>query len=263
MDLLSKSLRMRVLDNGFIDMKGDYIMKHIDYFKMQAKNLLKDLKAKRISEESKTIEVKYFDVERIALDFNISDEEFSLMKAQHIISKLAGCNKWAELIKLPDKKLILIRSKFSNNYLLAEQNKIRSSLAFLNDMAEDLYGVWANRELDYVEEFENGEDLNWYIYDSDEWDMLEIINSFDFDEENFTIEEAKYVIAYYAGLGSWNIIKNLSAKELEYAILRLMNRNKIDPEEWDFLSEELIQNNGHLIDLDTEMSIFEEYYLKQ
>ena len=254
---------MRVLDNGFIDMKGDYIVKHIDYFKMQAKNLLKDLKAKRISEESKTIEVKYFDVERIALDFNISDEEFSLMKAQHIISKLAGCNKWAELIKLPDKKLILIRSKFSNNYLLTEQNKIRSSLAFLNDMAEDLYGVWANRELDYVEEFENGEDLNWYIYDSDEWDMLEIINSFDFDEENFTIEEAKYVIAYYAGLGSWNIIKNLSAKELEYAILRLMNRNKIDPEEWDFLSEELIQNNGHLIDLDTEMSIFEEYYLKQ
>ena len=26
-------------------------MRHIDYFKMQAKNLLKDLKAKRISEE--------------------------------------------------------------------------------------------------------------------------------------------------------------------------------------------------------------------
>ena len=263
MDLLSKSLRMHVLDNGFIDMKGDYIMRHIDYFKMQAKNLLKDLKAKRISEESKTIEVKYFDVERIALDFNISGEEFSLMNAQHIISKIAGCNKWAELIKLPYKKLVLIRSKYSSNYLLTEQNKIRSSVAFLNDMAKDLYDIWANRKLDYVEEFEDGEDLNWYIYDSDEWDMLEIINSFDFDEENFTIEDAKNVIAYYAGLVSWNITKNLSSKELEYAILRLMNRNKIDPEEWDFLSGQLIQNNGHLIDLDTEMSIFEEYYLKQ
>ena len=53
MDLLSKSLRMRVLDNGFMDMKGDYIMKHIDYFKMQAKNLVKDWNAKKISEESR------------------------------------------------------------------------------------------------------------------------------------------------------------------------------------------------------------------
>ena len=79
-----------------------------------------------------------------------------------------------------------------------------------------------------------------------------MFDSFDFDEENFTLEEAKYVIAYYAGLGSWNITKNLSAKELEYAILRLMNRNKIDPEEWDFLSGQLIQMNGNLIDLDNE-----------
>ena len=238
-------------------------MQHIDYFKKQAKNLLKDWRAKRMSEESETYEAKCFDVERIALDFNIYDEEPSLMKAQHLISKIAGCNKWEELINLPYKKLIKVKADFCRHYLLTEQNRVNSSIYFLNDMAYELYDVWKNKQLDYVEELKDGVDINWYIYDSAEWDMLEIINSFDFDEENFTVSDAKSVIAYYSGLGSWSEIANLSAEELEYAKLRLMNRNKIDPEEWDFLSDQLRIMNSNKIDLETEKSIFEEYYLKQ
>jgi len=90
-------------------------MNTIDYFKLQAKNLHKDFKTKTpIS--GKTISAflyeyipKYFDVEMIISDFNIDEENFSLMNAQHVIAKIANFDKWTTLLKALPAELELAK----------------------------------------------------------------------------------------------------------------------------------------------------------
>lgn len=78
-------------------------MEHIDYFKLQAKNLLKDFKTRFFDEKENfyNYKPKYFDIIEIFLDFGINDDaenfKFTLMNAQHIVAKLAGFSKWNDL----------------------------------------------------------------------------------------------------------------------------------------------------------------------
>ena len=77
-------------------------MKEIDFFKLQAKNFLKDY-YNRIECENGTYlhenPLFFKDIEDIIVDFDINeDKPFSLMNAQHIIATLAGFNKWSNLI---------------------------------------------------------------------------------------------------------------------------------------------------------------------
>jgi len=90
-------------------------MDTIDYFKLQAKNLHKDFKTKTpILDKTTTAFLyeytpKYFDVEMVIADFDIDEENFSLMNAQHVIAKIANFDKWASLLKTPSAELELAK----------------------------------------------------------------------------------------------------------------------------------------------------------
>jgi len=95
-------------------------MTTINYFKLQAKNLHKDFKTKKtyfdpnygrnLYEYAPT----FFDVDALALDFDIEEDNFTLMNAQHYIAKLAGFTKWNEILKASPAALELSKFLFDN-----------------------------------------------------------------------------------------------------------------------------------------------------
>lgn len=92
-------------------------MTHIEYFKLQSKNLFKDFKTKKLSSEGLyEYSPKYFDIDGIVCDFDINEDSFSLMNAQHIIALLVGFNKWTDLSKASDAELELAKLLFDNQH---------------------------------------------------------------------------------------------------------------------------------------------------
>jgi hypothetical protein len=95
-------------------------MEHIEYFKLQAKNLLKDYKTRFFNEKEELYgyHAKYFDINRIFGDFDIPDSKedfsFTLMNAQHVIAQLAGFANWYGLIKASPARLELSHLLFDN-----------------------------------------------------------------------------------------------------------------------------------------------------
>lgn len=57
---------------------------------------------------------QYFDIVGVILYFDIDEDDFSLMKAQHIIANMVGFSKWAELVKAPEPELELAKLLFDN-----------------------------------------------------------------------------------------------------------------------------------------------------
>lgn len=84
-------------------------MENIAFFKQQAKNFFKDYKTRVYNEKEGVYEYspRFFEnIEDILHELDIKDDDnFTLMNAQHIISKLAGFNKWNELIKSSEPML--------------------------------------------------------------------------------------------------------------------------------------------------------------
>ena len=85
-------------------------MNYIAYFKSQAKKFYKDFQTQYILEND---EIYYYnpqfwtDIDDIILSFDIDEDNFSLMKAQHIIAYLANFNSWNELIHANEYQLEL------------------------------------------------------------------------------------------------------------------------------------------------------------
>ena len=83
-------------------------MTNIEYFKLQAKNLLKDYQTRYLSEDGEIYEYepKFFDIVGIFLEYGIMDDdknfEFKLGNAQHLIAQMAGFASWKELITAPE-----------------------------------------------------------------------------------------------------------------------------------------------------------------
>lgn len=103
-------------------------MKPIDYFKLQAKNLLKDYQTQFpvydsvIDDYLNDYKPKYFDVGWIVIDFDINDEEkFTLMNAQHIIAQLAGFDKWNDMLRSSEVQLKLGKPLFDNAHKISVQ----------------------------------------------------------------------------------------------------------------------------------------------
>ena len=96
-------------------------MEHIDYFKLQAKNLLKDFKTRFFDEKENfyNYKPKYFDIIGIFLDFGINDDaenfKFTLMNAQHIVAKLAGFSKWNDLNSADESGLQFAHRQFDKS----------------------------------------------------------------------------------------------------------------------------------------------------
>lgn len=104
-------------------------MEHLDYFKLQAKNLFKDYKTRFsyyddvIKDNLYDYNPKYFDIKGIFLDFGIYDDEsdfkFTLMNAQHIIAQLVGFRKWTDLEKANPTELELAHLLFDNAHKIS------------------------------------------------------------------------------------------------------------------------------------------------
>jgi hypothetical protein len=96
----------------------DCIMKNIEYFKLQAKNLHKDFATQTFDQDEGVYDYdpKYFDISQIVFDFDIDEKaKFTLMNAQHIIANMVGFEKWADLAKLPDYELAKLREFLENH----------------------------------------------------------------------------------------------------------------------------------------------------
>ena len=108
-------------------------MTPIEYFKLQAKNLYKDYKTKKpyIDEvDGNTYyeyEPKYFAIDEIIYDYNVDENDFNLMKAQHIIALMSGFDKWAELLKASEQELNQAR-----NYLEKHDKNSYNSTGFVS-----------------------------------------------------------------------------------------------------------------------------------
>lgn len=95
-------------------------MSHVDFFKLQAKNLFRDYKTKTPYIDKVdgftyyNYTPEYFDVDRILLEFDYNEEKFSLMQAQHIIALMVGFRKWADLLKASDLELELAKLLFDH-----------------------------------------------------------------------------------------------------------------------------------------------------
>ena len=79
----------------------------VGYFKLQAKNLFHDFKLDFMQDDSTYVcAPRFYDVNAVVTDFSISDyADFTLMKAQHILAKIAGFASWDDLLKSPAEKL--------------------------------------------------------------------------------------------------------------------------------------------------------------
>lgn len=85
-------------------------MADINYFKKKAKLFLKDFKTQYFDEEEDVYQYapKYFaDIDELIISYDINEENFSLMNAQHIIALLAGFRKWDELLTASEARLEL------------------------------------------------------------------------------------------------------------------------------------------------------------
>lgn len=95
-------------------------MSHVDFFKLQAKNLFRDYKTKTPYTDKVdgftyyNYTPEFFDVDRILLEFDYDEEKFSLMQAQHIIALMVGFRKWADLLKASDLELELAKLLFDH-----------------------------------------------------------------------------------------------------------------------------------------------------
>ena len=100
-------------------------MNHIEYFKLQAKNLLKDYKTRLFNPKDGFHEYnpKFFDITGIFdyLDLNNekSDFKFTLMNAQHVIAQLAGFSKWDDLLKANPSELELAHLLYDNAHKIS------------------------------------------------------------------------------------------------------------------------------------------------
>ena len=117
-------------------------MTPLDYFKLQAKNLLKDYQTKT-SQTDEALGIsyfsyspQYFDIDRIFVEYDWDEENFTLMKAQHLFALMLGFENWADLLKASDTELELAKLLWDN------QHKIH-----LEDWQMYIAGVEADNEI--------------------------------------------------------------------------------------------------------------------
>lgn len=93
-------------------------MDKISYFKLQAKNLCRDFKTQKLDSDS----IYYYsprffeDIEDLIGSFDIDENSFGLMKAQHLVAFLAGFDKWSDLIHASDNGLELGKLLFEHRH---------------------------------------------------------------------------------------------------------------------------------------------------
>ena len=99
-------------------------MNNIEYFKRQAKLLLKDWKLREQKHYA-------FDIRQLFRFYDVKpDEEPTLMKAQHLLAKALGRDKWDDLLKEPEEALAYTRWAYEENNKEFIEERKREKEAF-------------------------------------------------------------------------------------------------------------------------------------
>ena len=134
-------------------------MANVEFFKQQAKNLLKDFNTKVYNEDEGFYEYSprfFHNIDDIVMTFDIDEEgSFTLMNAQHIIARLSGFYKWTELIKASEPVLEI------GKLLLINRDAYQEKQGLITNMVESLI----------VEDWKSYEELN--LSDADDETKLE------------------------------------------------------------------------------------------
>lgn len=103
-------------------------MSNLEYFKLQAKNLMRDWNTHQEDEELGYVYTpQFFDIDGLLLAFNEDETKFCLQRAQHLIAQLAGFKKWNDLIKASEgelrfAKLVFDACKASDDIVTTSEN---------------------------------------------------------------------------------------------------------------------------------------------
>jgi hypothetical protein len=101
------------------------MMLPLDYFRLQAKNLFKDYQTQTTYVDEAdghtyfAYSPKYFDIDRIFVEYDWDEENFNLMKAQHLFALMLGFGKWADLLNASDKELELAKLLWDNQHKIS------------------------------------------------------------------------------------------------------------------------------------------------
>lgn len=88
-------------------------MENIKYFNLKAKNLYKDFKN---GTPQKHFSIDYRRVVNDLYEEEIDADNFTLMKAQHIIALMFGFDKWSDLLKTPQEELDRRKALFEKDF---------------------------------------------------------------------------------------------------------------------------------------------------
>ncbi len=145
----------------------------IKYFKLQAKNLLKDFKENQAFFENRgkfEYEIdreKYFKVSMVFADFNVDETNFKLGNSQHVIAKMVGFTNWSQLVKASNEELELAKLYFDF------QDRLEAPL--LNKFA--IRSSLESKKLEFAQELNQNVSMNVYFdcyktdYDSNSDDL--------------------------------------------------------------------------------------------
>lgn len=123
-------------------------MTNLDFFKLQAKNLFRDFNT-RVYDENEDMYIYnprfFIDIDDILFNFDVDEESFTLMKAQHIIARLAGFNKWAELLKASEPILEI------GKLLIEHRIDYQNAVPIMTNMVESVFVAdWKSYEEEYL-----------------------------------------------------------------------------------------------------------------
>ncbi len=182
-------------------------MDNIDFFKLQAKNFLKDFETRHYNEAEGIYEYmpRFFsDIDKIAMHFEIEeDESFSLMNAHHIIARLSGFKKWNELIQASESALEL------GKLLLTNRQSYEQSLGFFTNMYKDSM---------IVDDWKHYEEEN--LKDVDDEAKLEIFKKVFLEEYKPTRTKQNPVITF-------NFENDENAQDM---LVKIMKHTKLTPD---------------------------------
>ncbi|MBE6097553.1 MAG: hypothetical protein E7198_07115 [Schwartzia succinivorans] len=85
-------------------------MDYIKFFKSEAKKFYKDFQTQYVVENDDIYSYRpkfWKDIDDIIVSFDIDEDDFSLMKAQHIVAYLANFKSWNELLYANEYQLEL------------------------------------------------------------------------------------------------------------------------------------------------------------
>ena len=101
-------------------------MNHLDFFRLQAKNLFRDYKTQKLVDGIYTYSPKFFDIDSIFLSYHglfdidgWDEGNLTLMKIQHLFATIYGFDKWADLANASEAELRLKKLLFDNQHKIS------------------------------------------------------------------------------------------------------------------------------------------------